>query len=61
MSFALVRAATDPTEALNARVLTILDSLDEANDMADELRRRGLTIEVWHAEGCGMRIRLGKV
>ncbi len=57
-SYALLREARTTDEDVQLRVLTILNSMEEADEMATELRRRGLTVEVRQAIGSGFRTRV---
>ncbi len=59
LSYAVLRPALSPAETDAARVLTIMDSVEEAESIAGELRGRGIAVEVRTAVGSGMRLRLG--
>jgi len=58
LSYAVLRPATSPTEPENARVLMIMDSAEEAEAIAAELRGRGMHTEIRTAVGAGMTLRL---
>ncbi len=58
LSYALLRPARSPTEDDNARVLMIMDSAEEAEAIAAELRAQGMVTEVRTATGAGQTIRL---
>ena len=58
LSYALLRPAGSPNEGDHARVLMIVDSAEEAEVVASELRRRGVSAEIRAAVGAGPTLRL---
>ena len=58
LSYAVLRPTGAPNEHENARVLMIVDSVDEAEVVASELRRRGVSAEIRAAVGAGPTLRL---
>jgi hypothetical protein len=58
LSYAVLRVAGAPDEHEHARVLMIVDSVDEAEVFASELRRRGVWTEIRTAVGAGPTMRL---
>lgn len=58
VSYAVLRPAGAQTEHDRARVLMVLHSVDEAEAVASELRRRGVATEIRAAVGAGPTLRL---
>lgn len=58
LSYAVLRSARDASEEDRARVLMIMDTADEAEAVASELRGRGISVEVRAAVGSGAAVRL---
>ena len=58
LSYAVLRRAVSPSEHEHARVLMIVDSVDEAEVFASELLRRGVSAEIRAAVGAGPTLRL---
>lgn len=58
VSYAVLRPAVSATEHDNARVLMIVDTAEEAEAVAVELRGRGVVTEIRTAVGAGPTLRL---
>ena len=58
LSYAVLRRLGTPSELDHARVLMIMDCLQEAESVAAELESRGIATEVRAAVGAGPTLRL---
>lgn len=58
LSYAVLRPARAPGEHERTRVFMIMNSADEAEAVASELRTRGVAVEIRTAVGSGAGIRL---